>query len=246
MVKYPFKYNRFWKIYFWKIGLKENPGLISKRGEKEKFYVRDRDWGVFNEYYFQDGYDDIETSAFDTVVDVGANIGLFSISISRDIEVFSYEPNPKTYAVLRKNVNLNSRENIVPKPVGLGAENSEKQLFLGEGSATDSTLVAGEGDVEKVEIHVRNINDELQNLDIGKKAMLKLDCEGCEFPIIEEATEENLQSFDLIFFEYHSDAGNPREISEKLKSSGFKVEERRDPRKSVDEDVGFLKARRQK
>ena len=94
---YVLNYKRFWKIYFHKAGLIEYPLIYGKRGSKAIFKLRERDKWIFNEFYFVDGYDDLNIEEFDKVVDVGANIGLFSVESSYMVdEVIAFEANPRT------------------------------------------------------------------------------------------------------------------------------------------------------
>ena len=52
----------------------------------------------------------------DTVVDLGANIGYFSLLAARIVRergrVFAFEPEPKNYSYLVKNIKLNNYDNI--------------------------------------------------------------------------------------------------------------------------------------
>jgi 2-polyprenyl-3-methyl-5-hydroxy-6-metoxy-1,4-benzoquinol methylase len=50
------------------------------------------------------------------IVDVGANQGIYTLSISRqagDGKVFAFEPDPKLFATLKSNVERNSVQNVV-------------------------------------------------------------------------------------------------------------------------------------
>lgn len=56
--------------------------------------------------------------------------------------------------------------------------------------------------------------------------LLKIDCEGCEFPIFLTATRKDLSSIGKIVGEYHRPAGNVDRLLKKLQSSGFNVRSR--------------------
>lgn len=62
--------------------------------------------------------------------------------------------------------------------------------------------------------HILNQN----NIDSG--AVLKMDCEGCEYDSIISSDQYTLQKFDDIQIEYHH---GYRNLKEKLERSGFKV-----------------------
>ena len=65
---------------------------------------------------------------------------------------------------------------------------------------------------------VKPIKDTNQfNVD---SAILKMDCEGCEYDSILDSPKEVLQKFDFIFIEYHYGYIN---LKEKLEQCGFEV-----------------------
>lgn len=70
----------------------------------------------------------------DTVYDVGANIGYFSLEFARLIgktgKVFCFEPHPEIFSVLTKNINRNGYRNIRLNNVGCGDTNSKSRLYF--------------------------------------------------------------------------------------------------------------------
>jgi FkbM family methyltransferase len=64
-----------------------------------------------------------DISGTKNIVDIGAQSGLYSL-YAKYIEngyMYSFEPNPETYALLMKNIELNEITNIHPENKGLGA-----------------------------------------------------------------------------------------------------------------------------
>ena len=68
-------------------------------------------------------------------------------------------------------------------------------------------------------IQIVTLEDIVKKYDI-KKGVLKMDCEGCEYPIILNANNEVLRKFSQIMVECHYGYKN---IQEKLEDAGFKV-----------------------
>jgi len=66
-------------------------------------------------------------------VDIGANIGVFTLSASkiRDVFVFAFEPSPRELQRLYRNLALNFVNNVVVYPMALGFETGELELSLG-------------------------------------------------------------------------------------------------------------------
>jgi FkbM family methyltransferase len=69
-------------------------------------------------------------------------------------------------------------------------------------------------------IPLLTIKDILDKFEIYKEAVLKMDCEGCEYESILSASFATLQRFSNILIEYHY---GYKDLREKLKSSGFNV-----------------------
>ena len=67
-----------------------------------------------------------------TVVDVGANLGLYTVLLSRLVgpagRVIAFEPDPALFAVLQQNCALNSCANVTAHPLALGARNERLAL----------------------------------------------------------------------------------------------------------------------
>jgi FkbM family methyltransferase len=64
------------------------------------------------------------------------------------------------------------------------------------------------------------IKDVLDKFEIDNKAVLKMDCEGCEYESILSTSSTTLQRFSHILIEYHY---GYNDLKQKLKSSGFNV-----------------------
>ena len=70
----------------------------------------------------------------DVVVDLGANIGYFSLLASRltgsQGKVFSFEPEPKNYNYLKKNIELNNYNHAQPFQKAVSDKNGTTKLFI--------------------------------------------------------------------------------------------------------------------
>lgn len=67
------------------------------------------------------------------ILDVGANIGYYSIAIARanpERSVVSFEPIPATFELLRRNLELNGVENVKAVNAGVSDKSGEKSFFL--------------------------------------------------------------------------------------------------------------------
>lgn len=127
----------------------------------------------------------------DHVVDVGANLGWFTMlmaaQVKPDGKVWAIEPMPPTLAALEENVGLNPTLNVTVLPLALGAEEGELDLHLFEGlphgHASASTL--GRSDYESYRVPVRTLDALLD----GERApsFVKVDVEGSELDVLKGA-----------------------------------------------------------
>ncbi len=153
------------------------------------------------------------------VLDIGANIGDSSIyfALQDAKKIVALEPFPKNYRIAKHNIrenNLESRINL------LLAGCSDR---IGEIAIDDltgdvlSVLTEIKGGVKVPLLTLQKIVEDYQ---IFNDAILKMDCEGCEYDSILSAPVSVLKKFSYLQLEYHY---GYRNIFRKLKRCGFKV-----------------------
>ena len=135
--------------------------------------------------YFRHG---IEVREGDTVIDIGANFGAFSIAASQMVgdsgKVFCYEPNPFVFERLQENLRMNGCRNVTAFNEAVGARDGDVELFIGRKSAFSTTLVEVDGRQSSLshstKVPLRRIESVLR-LAGPCVALLKIDCEGGEY-----------------------------------------------------------------
>lgn len=106
---------------------------------------RDSDSPALNEVLELGAYDCAEVAAGDTVVDVGANIGSFTVSVSRRIgdgRVYSFEPEAENLALLKKNLEVNTCGNVTVFPFALSDTDGTETLHVREAPGAHSLMGA--------------------------------------------------------------------------------------------------------
>ena len=137
-----------------------------------------------------------------TVVDIGAHVGVFSIYIasrSPSIKVFSYEPHPQNFQLLAQNINLNSLRNIKPIQLAIGKTSEKRKLFIGSGGVTHSLVKSKDSYVEVDCITLKEVLSQLTECNF-----LKIDCEGAEYEILFNTPVECLDNVEKISIECHN------------------------------------------
>ena len=129
------------------------------------------------------------------VVDIGANVGYYSITAARLIgsekRVFSFEPQERVVGKLRRNIELNALSNVVVFPFALADAPgnvtfyvpTEGQEGLGSMRANGRFAVA-----KTVEVEARRLDDVLATLGNPEIGLVKMDAEGAEILILRGAT----------------------------------------------------------
>jgi FkbM family methyltransferase len=138
------------------------------------------------------------------IVDGGANIGKYSKVVHQYIPqstIYAFEPVVATFEQLKEKIK--GMDHIIPVNKGLFSENTQKQIHLFH-SNTHSSLykVYDEGD-QTIEIDLIKGDEWIQQNNIEKIDLLKLDLEGAEFDAI-KGFEKNIhdQKIRAIQFEY--------------------------------------------
>lgn len=159
------------------------------------------------------------------VLDVGAQIGVFSIYAARrgpaGVQVHSFEPMSANHALLRENLARNDLlSRVMPHNCAVAGRPGRQKLFLSADNTGMHSLYGNGSRYEEVE--VRAFNGLYDSLNIGRCDVLKLDCEGAEHEILMEESEELLHRTGALVMEYH-DPGRLPEMERRLKDAGFTV-----------------------
>jgi len=153
-----------------------------------------------------------------TILDIGANIADSSIyfALKGAKKVLAIEPYPTNYALAKKNVELNNLQNIIDVSL---AGCSSKSGFLNVDDKKFGGNILLTNDVNGTKIPLLTLESLLKqnNLD---SAVLKMDCEGCEYDSILNTPDEILKKFSMIQIEYHYGYQN---LVEKLERCDFQV-----------------------
>ena len=173
---------------------------------------------VFTDYYFK--YGKLEIKPGDTVIDLGANIGSFTVlaGIKGAKKIVAVEPHPDTIELLKKNIETNS--SFFTEPVTLfegavmGNGESKAPLYIcndpcGSGSHTLSLDVTDNPEGFKhIEVKVTSLDELIKNTigDEGMIDFLKLDIEGAEYEVL--MTCHSLPRIRQISMEWHHGPAN--------------------------------------
>lgn len=155
-----------------------------------------------------------------TVIDVGANIGVFSLFAAQAGArvVHAYEPNAQSFDCLARNVRENGLEAVIrPHRMALAGREGPVRFPISPSVhnaiiPADDTAMSGFELVEATTL--ASSIDAIPEVDI-----LKLDCEGAEYDILLSSTAETLSKLGAIRLEYHT--GPKEKLVKHLERHGF-------------------------
>lgn len=165
------------------------------------------------EVWMMSGYtkEDWETPFYtpgdgDVILDVGANVGLFSVWLARRnprCRIVALEPFEENFRYLQANIRSTRSEAVEAHQLALGASYAKGKMIAVGDRSLDHLLsldAAGHGDQA---VSVVPLGGLLQLAKADRVAFLKVDVEGAEYDAFAQATPEILDRFDRIAIEYH-------------------------------------------
>jgi FkbM family methyltransferase len=119
----------------------------------------------------------------DTVVDVGANVGYYTLLGARRVgatgRVFAFEPDPGNFALLGRNVGRNRLGNVVIEPKAVSDRGGRAALFRSGDNAGDHRLYDSKDGRASVAVETVAL-DEYFAVGLERIDLIKIDIQGAE------------------------------------------------------------------
>jgi FkbM family methyltransferase len=180
----------------------------------------------FKRHYTPPGFEIAEN---DVIVDVGANIGAFSVYAARRTraKVVAIEPHPQNFRYLVRNLIANGCTRAKPIECAITAVDEPVRLCLGRsGSLHRLAALCPEPNVsEWIEVAGLSLPTLMERMSVDRIDLLKLDCEGAEGVILPSTPGPVLERVRRIVMEFHDDLSpvGHEEIRRLLEDSGFET-----------------------
>ncbi|MDA8324071.1 MAG: FkbM family methyltransferase [Actinomycetota bacterium] len=183
-----------------------------------------------------------------TVIDVGANIGYYSLIASRLVgeggRVVSFEPHPEIFGLLTANRERNSAENVIPLNLALSDRTGATRLYLSPIDHGKHSLSASNASGVKsrlgqdtgarsaamsVWVPVMRLDDVLSEVGLPGVSVMKIDVEGAEQLVLGGAGSLLGTAAPLtLLMEYWPDGiarlgGDPDGLLAMLEDAGFRI-----------------------
>jgi FkbM family methyltransferase len=166
---------------------------------------------------------------FRTIVDVGANVGSFALYAAQSCpaaRIFCYEPEERNFALLRQNLRINALAGRVAAfQRAVGSSRGVRSLSvpgISQLNAFDD-LRAG---ATRQRVDCTTLRDIRTEHGLDRLDLLKMNCEGAEYEVLEACSSSDYEGLLNIRLEYHNlDAANRNGASLRrfLEGRGYRI-----------------------
>ncbi|MEP1207426.1 MAG: FkbM family methyltransferase [Rhizobiaceae bacterium] len=158
-----------------------------------------------------------------TILDIGANIGIFSLcaALNGAKKVVSIEPSVEAFATLQSNVENNSLNDIIaPMHYAISSADGDVIPFPIQASPYNQ-MGANYSGADTADVETLTLKTLLDTCFSGNVDLLKMDCEGAEFEIFAATQPVDLARIKELKMEYHKE--EYVDLLQRLKRDGFEV-----------------------
>jgi FkbM family methyltransferase len=156
----------------------------------------------------------------DTVLDIGANIGLMTIPFSKMVgkngEVIAYEPQPEIYKILCGNIAINNLYNVKLENVAVG--NDRESVYIPNIDYRKPNNFGGIELLNSGDIEIKQIR--LDDMSFNKINFIKIDVETMELNVLNGAYYTIKKHRPLLYVE-NDRLENSKEILKFLLNEGY-------------------------
>ncbi len=184
---------------------------------------------VFLEIFSWEQYDKNPLFAIgssDIDIDIGANIGFFTIKAARSARqgrVLAYEPCSLHFPLLAENVRHNQMANVLLANEAVWRANETLEfLYSNNSEPMDTSLFAMGGD-RKETVKAVSLEEVFRRYAIERCDFPKMDCEGAEYDILYNTPDHVLKLIKRIVMEWHNldSVQSPDNLAQFLIEKGF-------------------------
>ena len=218
-----------WYLYpfvYFKILRRDYVIFETYSGLKIKLRTRSTDLMALTNVWLVEEYSNFRINGNDIIIDIGAHIGLFTLYASQYCKngtIFCFEPVEENYNVLLDNIKQNNLKNVKSFKSAVSKNESTVTIYHNKDEAGHSMFSSTSHALRVDSISLKKIMDENS---IDRCDLIKLDCEGAEYEIIESLPLEYFKKISKMIIEYHFADSKPKLVNDlktKLMNASFKI-----------------------
>lgn len=185
----------------------------------------------YNEMFVERKYDCYGLNNLDVVFDIGANNGLFSLLMLNNgcKKVYAFEPNQESLVNLKHM--FRNTDNLVSVEKAVYTKDEDLEFFIDPnnttiGSVSEKHLLDEGVTVQKIVVPAISLKSFIQQNNLDRVSLVKMDIEGAEYEIIDHLEDEVFDKIDSFLIEYHDNTDRRIvKMIDKLKSKGYDIEQ---------------------
>lgn len=146
----------------------------------------------------------------DVALDIGGNIGLQSIRMSKSVgengKIFAFEPLTHLQEKFSRNIKLNKADNVKLFPYALSNIESEADFHINKGNWNQGTFnISNNQEGTEIQHVIIKVADEIPNIKaLNSLDLVKIDVEGYEYQVLLGLKQTINKHKPRIIFEYDS------------------------------------------
>lgn len=124
-------------------------------------------------------------------VDIGANIGFYSLYLSKkipDSQIIAFEPDKVNLERFQQHIVINGMKNITTCDFAIADTNGKRAFRVSPNGRGSNSLIISKSNSHKndfiIEVPCKTLIDAMSDNGVNKISALKIDIEGYEFPVL--------------------------------------------------------------
>lgn len=180
---------------------------------------------IFVEHVYTPIGSNLSIGANDVVVDIGANIGIFTLYAATKTQnkIYAFEPFPGNYEFLLRNIATNGLRNVTTDCLAVSDKRGVKKLYLSKKSGGQMLFDHRIDGRPFIEVPTQTLAGIMKERSMNEIDFLKMDCEGSEGQILASTPSDCLQRIRAIAMEFHDNVSilKHEDIQRLLEHHGF-------------------------
>jgi FkbM family methyltransferase len=161
----------------------------------------------------------------DLIIDIGAHVGVVSTYISKinkNCKIYSYEPSLNSFNCLAHNLLMNDVKNVKIFNYAVTSDGRDVKMMMPFTNTGGSSLIFEPQNQNYFFNYVKsvNINQLINEILIDEKTdkikILKIDCEGSEYEILNSLSPEFFNKIEYLIGEFHTIQNDETKTPQKL------------------------------
>ena len=211
-------------VYF-NVIKKDHVIFKTRDGFQIKIRTKSSDIQIFTEIWLEKKYPVNLNSDRGVVIDIGSHIGVFflyCVHKFKNCKIYGFEADQENFNISEYNIKINHLTCINCKNLAVSSKLGYIKFYKNEDFSSHS-MITPTSDFENIKS--TNLNEIFDENKIEQCDLLKLDCEGAEYEILLNTSNEVYKKINQIFLEYHIDnnEGLLEKLITKLKENDFYI-----------------------